>query len=290
MPNMDILEPHREELNRIVYSRHSPHIRRLRLLQSREERDKTGLYLIDGVRFLSQAVKQNVKIETVFVAPELLQNSAAQRLVRKLQRDGVPILRVTPEVYHSVSQAEEPQGIGAIARQKWERLDQVRPSRGLCWLAVEAVQAPGNFGTILRASEAVGGVGVILIGAEADPYDPATVWASMGALFNQRLIRAAPQEFAEWKKRRQCALIGTSPTAAQDYTAVAYPDCSILLIGGEKRGLSDFMLDLCDLRVKIPMTGSADSLNVAVATGVLLYEIFNQKRGRSSGLSGSASS
>ena len=272
-----------------MYSRHSPHIRRLRLLQHREERDKTGLYLIDGIRFLSQAVKQDARIETVFVAPELLKNIAAQRLVRKLQRDGVPILRVTPEVYHSVSQADEPQGIGAIVRQKWERLDQVRPSRGLCWLAVEAVQAPGNFGTILRASEAVGGAGVILIGDEADPYDPATVRASMGALFHQRLVRAAPQEFAEWKKRRQCTLIGTSPTAAQDYTTVAYPDCSILLLGGEKRGLSDFLLDLCDVRVKIPMAGSADSLNVAVATGVLLYEIFNQKRGRTAGANGKTS-
>ena len=234
---MDILEASYEEPSRIVYSRHHPAVRRLRQLQERAERDRTGLFIVEGVRHILQAAEQNAKFETLFLAPPLLQNVPAQRLVRKLQRDGVPILRLTPEVYHSISQAEEPQGIGAVVRQKWERLDQVKPSRGLCWLAVEAVQSAGNFGTILRTSEAIGGAGVILLGDGADPYDPAAARASMGALFRQRLVRASPEAFAEWKCRRQCVLIGTSPAAAQDYAAVAYPENAILLLGSEKRGL-----------------------------------------------------
>jgi TrmH family RNA methyltransferase len=262
----------------IIYSRHHPHLRKLRLLHERQERDRTGLFLIDGVRPVVQALQLEVKLDTVIVAPKMLTGAAAERVVRQLSRAGVPMLSVTPEIYHSFSQAAEPQGIGAVVRQRWEPLHQLKPSRGLCWIAVEAVQSPGNLGTIIRTSEAVGGAGLILIGDNADPYDPATVRASMGALFNQRFVRTTLQEFAKWKRRRQCTLVGTSPAAATDYHAVAYPRPTLLLMGGEKQGLSDSMQALCDIRVKIPMVGRSDSLNVAVATSIMLYELFNQRR------------
>lgn len=267
-----------EEANHLIASRNNPYLRKLRLLHQREGRDKTGLFLIDGIRPVAEAIKMDVKLETLLLAPRLLIHPSAQRLARRLQRSGTPILSVTPEVYHSLSQAVEPQGIGAVVRQKWERLDQVKPSRGLCWVAVESVQSPGNLGTIIRTSEAVGCAGLILIGDSADPYDPATVRASMGALFNQRFVRTSQAAFAEWKKRRQCTLVGTSPAAERDYHTVVYPRPTILLMGSEKQGLSEAMQALCDLRVKIPMVGRSDSLNVAVATSILLYELFNQRR------------
>ncbi len=263
---------------KLIYSRNNIHLRRIRSLQSREGRDHTGLFLIEGFRPLIQAVQQGVRIETLLVAPQLLNKGQAQRPLRQLRHAGTPCFRLTPEVYHSLAQAEEPQGVIAVVRQRWERLDQIRPSNGLCWVVVEAAQSPGNLGTIIRTCEAVGAAGLILIGEAADPYDPGAVRACMGALFAQRFVRTSLESFAEWKRRRQCALIGTSPSAATDYHALVYPKPTLLLMGSEKRGLSAEIQALCDGMVKIPMVGRSDSLNLGVATGVMLYELFNQRR------------
>lgn len=261
----------------IVSSRNHPQIKRLRALQYRSERDQTGWFLIEGMRALSEAAQQEANIETLFVVPELMTHPFARSLVRRLRHAGTPCLRLTPEVYYSVTQAEEPQGVGAIVRQQWERLDKMQTGCGLCWIAVESVQSAGNLGTIIRTSEAVGGAGLILIGENADPYDPATVRASMGALFSQQLVRTSLEKFAAWKTRQQCTLVGTSPAAEHDYRTLDYPSGTILLMGSEKRGLSDEIQALCDVRVKLPMVGRSDSLNVAVATSVLLYEVFHQR-------------
>ncbi len=264
--------------DRIIYSRHDPAIRRLRNLQSREGRERTGQFLIEGIRPLAQAVRQGERVEMLVVAPQLLTNALGRRLVKQLRIAGTPCCRLTPEVYHSLSQAEDPQGVAAVMKQRWENIEQVRPSRGLCWLAVEAVQSAGNLGTILRTSEAVGGSGVILIGDTVDPYDPTTVRASMGALFNQKFVRATAAAFGAWKQRHQCLLVGASPSATLDYKAVAYPASLVLLMGGEKKGVSPEIQSLCDTMVKIPMVGRGDSLNLAIAAGILLYEVFDQRR------------
>jgi TrmH family RNA methyltransferase len=275
---MQIDEKGRGNHDRLIYSRHDPAIRRLRSLQTRDGRDRAGEFLIEGIRPLAEAINLGARVETLIVAPQLLCSTLGSRLVKQQRIAGTPCYRLTPEVYHSLSEAEEPQGVAAVMRQRWECLEQVHPSRGLCWIAAEAVQSAGNLGTILRTSEAVGGSGVILIGDTVDPYDTATVRASMGALFNQRFVRTTFEAFREWKLRRQCTVVGTSPTAALDYKSVTYPDSLILLMGGEKRGVSADLQALCDTMVKIPMVGRGDSLNLAVATGILLYEVFDQRR------------
>jgi TrmH family RNA methyltransferase len=263
---------------KLIFSRNNIHIRRIRALQSRAGRDRTGLFLIEGWRPLIQAVQQGVRIETLLLAPQLLANPQEQHLLRRLRRAGTPCYRLTSEVYHSLSQAEEPQGVAAVVRQRWERLEQIQSSERLCWVVVEAVRSPGNLGTILRTCEAVGGAGIILIGDTADPYDPATVRASMGALFRQRFICTNLEAFAQWKQQRAWFLVGTSPAAATDYQAITYPQPVLLLLGSERRGLSAEIQALCDLLVRIPMVGRSDSLNLGVAAGVMLYELFNQRR------------
>lgn len=261
-----------------ISDRSSPAIRRVRNLQNRAARERTGLFFIEGLRFVAQAMHHRVPIETLVVAPKLLIHPFGQKLVRLQRSAGTPYLAITPELFSSISQAEDAQGIGAIVRQRWDPLAQVDPSAGLCWLALETVHAPGNIGSILRTGEAVGAAGVILIGDSVDPYHPAAVRASMGSLFAQRLVRTTLPEFLAWKLQHGCTLVGTSPAAAADYHAVAYRPPTVLFMGGEKQGLPEEYQQLCDLMVKIPMVGRCDSLNLAVATGVMLYEIFNQRR------------
>jgi TrmH family RNA methyltransferase len=185
---------------------------------------------------------------------------------------------VTAAVFASLSDKEGKHGIGAVVRQRWDSLASIRPEDGLCWIALGTVQYPGNLGTILRVSDAVGGAGGLLIGHTADPYDPTAVRASTGAVLSQRLVRTHLEDFARWKQQHQITLIGASPAATLDYRDVAYPAPLALFMGSEGRGLSPQEQALCDRMVRIPMVGRSDSLNLAVATSLLLYEIFHQRR------------
>ena len=252
----------------------------VRTLGKRAERDRTGTFFAEGLRFVGQAVAQNAYIEAVLVVPKTLEHPFGLRLRRQLEQKRVPVWEVTPDLFLRLSRAEEPQWIGAVVRQRWDTLADVQPSPspGLCWVALDQVHSPGNLGTILRTGDAVGASGLILLGNSVDPYDPACVRATMGAIFAQRLVRATAQEFAAWKRRSGCRLVGTSPHAAHDYRAVSYPAQTVVFMGGEKKGLSEERQRLCDDLVRIPMVGRGDSLNLAVATGVLLYEVFNQRR------------
>jgi TrmH family RNA methyltransferase len=271
------VKPTSKNLSLIAHRHHSA-VKWIRSLHSRAVRDRTGTFLIDGMRFVAQAVKHQAPIETLIVAPDLLVHPFGQKLARQLRRAGTNTLDVTPEVYYSLSQAEEPQGIAAVVRQQWEPLYRVDPTDGLCWVVVKTVQTPGNLGTILRTCDAVGAGGVIFLGRETDPYHPIAVRATMGSLFAQRLVRASLPEFLAWKERHQCLLVGTSPTAATEYHALRYRPPVLLYMGWEREGLGREEQALCDAMVKIPMVGGCDSLNLAIATGVMLYELFNQRR------------
>jgi len=254
----------------------------IRALGKRAERDRTGMFFAEGLRFVGQAVAQNAQIEAVLVVPKTLEHPFGLRLRRQLEQKHVPLWETTPDLFLRLSRAEEPQWIGAVVRQRWDTpacIPSSGPSPGgLCWVALDQVHSPGNLGTILRTGDAVGASGLILIGDSVDPYDPACVRATMGAVFAQRLVRATPAEFAAWKRGSGCRLVGTSPHAKHDYRAVTYPAQTVLFMGGEKKGLSEERQRLCDDLVRIPMVGRGDSLNLAIATGVLLYEVFNQRR------------
>ncbi len=262
----------------MISSTSNPRIKQIRGLRQRKARSESGLFFVEGIRLVLEAVQLGAPLETLVVAPELLSSTRAQELVQAQQRAGVPTLEVTAEVFQSLSAREGPQGLGAVLQQRWETLDHVQPGNELGWVALDAVQDPGNLGTILRTSDAVGCAGVILLDHTTDPYDPAAVRASMGAIFAQRLVRASFAEFAVWKQRHTVMVVGTSGAALHDYQAVKYVPPLVLLMGSERLGLAAEQQAVCDLMVRIPMVGRSDSLNLAVATGVMLYEVFNQQR------------
>lgn len=265
---------------RLIDSRNHAAIKRIRSLHRREARDATQRFHIEGMRFVAHAVEAGNHLEILVYAPGLLQHPFAKRLVQQQTRAGTPCLAVTPEVLHSIALNDDPQGIGAVVSQQWHTLDSIDPRDDLCWIVLQSVQSPGNLGTILRTSEAVGGAGVILLDDSIDAYDPGTVRASMAAMFRQRFVRTTLPQLLAWKRRHGCALVGTSPSAKHEHCAVRYRRPTLLFMGSERKGLSQQALAACDLVVKLPMVGRSDSLNLAVATGVMLYEIFGQSRAR----------
>ncbi|HEY7123266.1 MAG TPA: RNA methyltransferase [Ktedonobacterales bacterium] len=255
-----------------------PAISSIHRLRTRQVRDQTHLLYVEGIRAVVQAIKHRVPVEALVVCPKLLTHATAQKVVRQQRRISTPILEVTPEVMRLLDQIADSQGIGAVVHQQWEPLAGVRPKDELCWIALETVHSPGNLGTILRTSDAVGGAGLLLLGENVDPYEPSCVRATMGSLFAQRFVRTSVAEFVRWKQRYRVQLVGTSPAGVAEYRAVRYRAPLVLLMGDERKGLPPDLQALCDHLVRIPMVGSPDSLNVAVATGVMLYEIFHQRR------------
>ena len=264
----------------MISSVSNPQIKRIRSLLQRKAREDSGVFFVEGIRLVAEAVQLQSPIETLIVAPDLLSSLFAKGIVAQAIQADIPILEVTPAVFETFSLKEGPQGLAAIVRQKWETLEQVVPGRELGWVALEEVRNPGNLGAILRTCDAVGCAGVLLLGPTTDPYDPAAVRSGMGATFSQRLIRTDVETLIHWKQRHQLTVIGASDSAPTDYQAVSYPAPVVVFLGAEQQGLSTASRGVCDTVVRIPMIGRSDSLNLAVATGVLLYEVFNQHRNR----------
>lgn len=252
-------------------------MKRIRGLHSRKERRETGLFFAEGVRTVAEAVELGAPIDSLVLAPDLLTSDFGWEVVERAHRQGISRLEVSGPVFASISVKDGPQGLGAVVRQRWERLDDIQSGDEFCWIALDSIQDPGNLGTIMRTSDAVGGAGIILLGQSTDPHDPAALRASMGAIFSQRLVRATFPELVQWRTEHSYTLIGTSDASPLDYRSADYPPRRILLMGSERDGLSQEQQRMCDVVARIPMVGRSDSLNLSVAAGVMLYELFGRR-------------
>jgi TrmH family RNA methyltransferase len=186
-------------------------------------------------------------------------------------------LNVSESVFNIFSLKSGPQGMAAVVHQNWQELEGSVADQGL-WLILEDVQDPGNLGSALRSLDGAGGKGLILLGDSTDPYHPTAVRASMGAIFTQKLVKTNTQTLAAWKQQHQALIVGTWCGDAQPYRSYNYPEAVLLMMGSEQKGLQPEHLALCDALVHIPMSGKVDSLNLACATSVVLFEIYDQHR------------
>ncbi len=254
-------------------------VKQLRQLRSRVERERTGMFYIEGSRIVAQAVAAGAQIETAVIAPGLIKGTPhALETVEDLRATGAPLVELSNSEFESISFKENLQGIGALIRSRPERLEATQLKDGALWVALDNVGNSGNLGAIMRTCDATGCAGLFLLGNTTDPYHPDAIRASMGSFFALRIIRAGFDEFIDWKRQIGYTVVGTTPTAEQEYRNVVYPTSCILLMGSERLGLSPSQQSLCDLLVNIPMVGTCDSLNLAVATSIVLYEVFQQRR------------
>ncbi len=262
----------------IITSFSNPKVKFIRKLEQKKYRQEAGVYFVEGLRTVGEAVQTGAPIEQLVVAPELLVSEFGQSLLDHPNLNGIEKIEVSAEIYEKIAHKQGPQGIGAVIRQNWQDLGSIIIGKQDLWVALDAVADPGNLGTIMRTADGVGSRGIILLGNATDPYDPTAVKASMGAIFSLSLAQAGWDAFNTWRHDNHLTLIGTSDSAARDYQSVDYTRPLILLMGSERHGLTAEMTEACDQIVAIPMAGRSDSLNLAVATAVMLYEIYNQNR------------
>lgn len=229
--------------------------------------------MVEGIRAVAEALDSAAEVEWLVAAPELLESDFARQLVARAAQRRVRVLEVSKAVFRALSRKDGPQGLALVGRQRWAALRGVRLEPGDVWVALSTPQDPGNVGTILRSCDATGVRGVALVGASADPYDPVALRASTGAAFTVQVARASWTELIEWVRREGATLIGAAGDGAVQYREADYSPPLVLLMGSEREGLPAEQRAACDVLVRLPMVGRVDSLNLAVATGVLLYEV-----------------
>ena len=231
---------------------------------------------MEGLKLVGDALDNDANVRQVVYSPELLISEFGGKILDQAGEKKVELLNVSAEVFNSFSLKAGPQGVAAVVRQNWLDLETSGAGKGL-WLALEDVQDPGNLGSALRSLDGAGGSGLILLGDSTDAYHPTAVRASMGSIFTQKLVKTGTAELAQWKQRHAACVIGTWCGEARAYRSYNYAQDMILLMGSEQKGLQPELLALCDELVHIPMRGYVDSLNLACAASVVLFEIFDQR-------------
>lgn len=248
-------------------------VKLLRSLRDKKVRREEGLFLAEGLRILTEARDSGRLPEIVAFSAEGAKHPLAAEIIAAVEAAGGDAIETSPDILSKMSGKENPQTLLGAYRQPDSSLERIDRTKAPLWIVAQALRDPGNIGTILRTGDAVGAGGLILIDDCADPYSVEAVRASMGALFTQDIATARWTQFLPWLRAGDGQLVGTSLRATNDYLEAEYRKPCFLLIGNEQQGLPAEYEAECELLVKIPMAGRADSLNAAIAAAVMAFAV-----------------
>jgi TrmH family RNA methyltransferase len=257
---------------RLVTSLTNPLIKDIRALAMRKVREEAGLFVAEGLKLVADAIEGGWPIR-ILVHRTGEERPMLARAIAATRRAGGEVLEVTGDVLEKLSRRDNPQTVIGVFQQRLSPIRSVEPSVDALWVGLDRVRDPGNLGTIMRTADAAGAEGVMLIGETTDPFGIEAVRATMGSVFNIRLAAGSAADFLAWRKAYRGRVVGTHLSGTRDYRGADYRGACLLLMGNEQQGLPDELAQACDSLVKIPMAGKADSLNLAVATGIMLFEM-----------------
>lgn len=246
-------------------------VKDLRALHMRKEREATGLFLAEGLKIVVDALDQGIAPRVLVYGKGSDPHPLLKRAVDETLKAKGEVLEVTREILEKISRKDNPQMVVAVFAQRLKSLDDIEPATNDVWVALEQVRDPGNLGTIIRTADAAGIGGVILIGDCVDPFSVETVRATMGSIFALPIVKCTREAFLADRRRWTGSVVGTLLTATHSHRSAPYRRPSLIVMGTEQSGLTPEIAAACDLNVKIPMRGRADSLNLSVATGIMIY-------------------
>lgn len=257
-----------------VTSLANPIIKDIKALSLKKARDESRTFMAEGLKLVIDALDRGWTIRTLVYAKAGKGKPLVEKVAARTVAAGGLVLEVSEKVMSSITRRENPQMVAAVFEQRWTALKDVQPKGSETWIALDRVRDPGNLGTIIRTADATGASGVILVGDCTDPFSMETVRATMGSMFALPLVKTTPADFLKWKKSVDARLVATHLAGAVDYRTIDYKSKPvILMMGNEQSGLPDDLAQAADKLARIPQVGMADSLNLAVATGVMLFEV-----------------
>lgn len=265
-----------------ITSLQNPKVKKAVKLADRKERNETGLFLIEGYRELKRAADSGVAIQTLFICPKLFLGTNEEALIDQIHKSGAEVISCHEQVFHKLSYRDRPDGLVAIAVQMQRTLQdliaRLATKKDPFLIVAEAIEKPGNLGTILRSADAAGVDGVIVCDRCTDIYNPNVVRASVGTLFTIPVVEATSVETLMWLQQRKIKILAATPSAEVEFTDADLNGGIAIAVGTEQIGLTEVWMRAADLKVRIQMHGVADSLNVATATTLLLYEAVRQRK------------
>lgn len=257
-----------------VTSLANPIIKDIKALSQKKSRDESRTFLAEGLKLVIDALDRGWTIRTLVYAKAGKGKPLVEKVAARTVAAGGLVLEVSEKVMSSITRRDNPQMVAAVFEQRWTPLKDIQPKGSETWIALDRVRDPGNLGTIIRTADAAGAAGVILVGDCTDPFSMETVRATMGSMFALPLVKTTPADFLRWKKSVDARLVATHLAGAVDYRTIDYKSKPvILMMGNEQSGLPDELAQAADKLARIPQVGMADSLNLAVATGVMLFEV-----------------
>lgn len=262
-----------------ITSLQNPRVKQLVKLRDRRPRDEAGVFLVEGYREIRRALEKQVKLTELYFSPDWFLGENEPALIEQARQAGAQLFELSKDAFSKVAYRERPDGLLAVAPQwKCGLVDlKLKPKPFL--LVVEAIEKPGNLGTILRSADAAGVDALIVCDPVTDVFNPNVVRASTGVLFSVPIVIAESQPVRAWLKERDVRAVATTPAAKALHTDTDLRGPLAIVMGSEQYGLSDFWLKESDAQVRIPMAGQADSLNVAMATIITLFEAVRQRGG-----------
>lgn len=256
---------------------HNPRLKQLVRLRDRRPRDEAGVFLVEGYREIRRALEKEVPLAELYFAPEWFLGENEPELLARAEAAGTQLFELSRAAFAKVAYRERPDGLLALAPQWRRTLADLRLGPAPLLLVVEAIEKPGNLGTILRSADAAGCAAVIVCDPVTDIFNPNVVRASTGVLFSLPCVVAEGPPVLAWLRDRGIRTVATTPAAETLYSAADLRGPLAVVMGSEQYGLSDFWLKNADLPVRIPMAGQADSLNVAMAATITLFEAIRQR-------------
>lgn len=278
----DVARRHRPAINtgparvgtvKQITSLSNPLIKDIRALSLKKHRDAAGAFLAEGLKLVIDAIDLGWSLRTLIYAKNQRGKDQVEAIAARTVARGGLVLEVSEKVLTAITRRDNPQAVIAVFEQRQMALEAVSPRQDETWIALDRVRDPGNLGTIIRTADAAGASGVVLIGDTVDPYSTEAVRASMGSIFAVPLVRTSQARFLDWMDRTGPMVVGSHLKGSTDYRAINYAGHPVvLLMGNEQAGLPDALSDACKHLARIPQAGRADSLNLAIATAVMLFE------------------
>lgn len=258
---------------KLITSPANQSIKDIRALEMRKRRKETGLFRAEGLRTLIEGMELGADLRTVVYLTDLKDRPDVVRVRDYCLAKGGEALEVSDAVLEKISHKDNPQAVIGVFRQRFKTLADIDPAQSKCWVVLEEVRDPGNLGTIIRTIDGVGASGVILVGNCCDPYSVEAVRATMGSIFYVPIISVTRDDYLAWAKDWPGLSVGTTLQDSVDYRSVEYTQPLLLVMGNEQAGLTGPIRIACSHIVRLPMNGRADSLNLSIATGVMLYRM-----------------
>jgi TrmH family RNA methyltransferase len=256
-----------------VTSLANPFIKDIKALTDKKARQESGTFIAEGLKLVIDAIELGWTIRTLVYAKNAKEKPLVEKMAARTVASGGLVLEVNEKVLTSITRRDNPQAVVGVFDQRWRKLKDIRPQPGETYVALDRVRDPGNLGTIIRTADAAGASGVILVGEATDPFSLETVRATMGSVFAVPVTHATVDEFLAWKKTAGVSVVATHLAGAVDYRTIDYKKKPVvILMGNEQAGLPESLSTQADALARIPQQGRADSLNLAVATAVMLFE------------------